>query len=145
MAATRGLINTCTQLSIGLSTCSTCMRFSSNHFVQIYSCIILRGKLKEAALGRSPMYTMAAPVILVLSYGTTRLLRNSPAQCGKLKQIGANQITSQLYHGFLMGMVVPSLTLGWYTIKKPWYNYTYTVHPFRRVFSNLYPLINSYS
>ena len=35
MAATGGLINTCTKLSISLSTCSTCMRFSSNHFIQI--------------------------------------------------------------------------------------------------------------
>ena len=35
MAATRGLINTCTQLSIGLLTCSTCTRFSSNQFVPI--------------------------------------------------------------------------------------------------------------
>ena len=57
-------------------------------------CIILRGKLKEAATGyksslvprpspapvfTNPMYTVAAPVILVVSYGTTRLLSNSPA------------------------------------------------------------------
>ena len=31
----------------------------------------LRGKLKEAATGTNPMYTVAAPVILVVSYGTT--------------------------------------------------------------------------
>ena len=71
------------------------------------ACIILRGKLKEAATGYKSAYTVAAPVILVVSYGTTRLLSNSPAQHGKPRQIGANQNnydTSQLYHGFLMGM-----------------------------------------
>ena len=53
------------------------------------------------------VYTVAAPLILVVSYGTTRLLSNSPAQHGKPRQIGGNQInydTSQLYYGFLMGM-----------------------------------------
>ena len=37
IAATGGLINTCTKLSTGLSTCLTCTRFSSNRFIQIYS------------------------------------------------------------------------------------------------------------
>ena len=36
MAATGGLIYTCTKLWIGLSTCSTCTCFSSNYFVQIF-------------------------------------------------------------------------------------------------------------
>ena len=38
-------------------------------------------EVKEAATEYNPMYTpvAAAPVILVVSYGTTRLLSNSPA------------------------------------------------------------------
>ena len=51
-------------------------------------------------------------MILVVSYGTTRLLSNSP-HSGSLtivakttRLISADYDTSQLYHGFLMGMVL---------------------------------------
>ena len=63
-------------------------------------CIILHGKLKEAlAMGTNPMYTMVAPVILVVSYGTTRLLSNSPAHATGQAQF-FNYDASQWYHGF---------------------------------------------
>ena len=41
--------------------------------------VLHRGKLKEAATGSTNPMTTMAPVILVVSYGTTRLLSNSPA------------------------------------------------------------------
>ena len=41
-------------------------------------CIILHGKLKEAATKYKSHVHRGAPVILVVSYGTTRLLSNSP-------------------------------------------------------------------
>ena len=88
------------------------------------------------------MYTMAAPVILVVSYGTTRLLSNSPAHYLAEASHQTNYVTSQLYHGFLMGMgctilglmmsflrlcpqkdiINPDGTIP-IPIKKPWYNY----------------------
>ena len=43
------------------------------------NCIILQGKLKKPPWSTNSMYTVVAPVILVVSYGTTRLLSNSPA------------------------------------------------------------------
>ena len=47
------------------------------------------------------MYTVAA---LVVSYGTTRLLSNSPAIHIAEVSPQINYDTSQLYHGVLMGM-----------------------------------------
>ena len=58
--------------------------------------------------GTRLMYTMAAPVILVVSKGTTRLLSNSPAHYLAEASPQTNYDTSQLYHGFLMVWVVPS-------------------------------------
>ena len=54
------------------------------------------------------MYTVAAPVILVVSYGTTRLLSGILTIIFAISNT-TNQInydTSQLYHGLLMGMVL---------------------------------------
>ena len=60
------------------------------------------------------MYTIAAPVILVVSYGTTRLLSNSPAHSNSRSLTQINYDTSQLYHGFLIvigkALGMPSLT-----------------------------------
>ena len=69
------VVGTCTLPDMSHVTC----HMSHGTGYKLY-CIILRGKLKEAATGSTnPMYTMAAPVILVVSYSTTRLLSNSPA------------------------------------------------------------------
>ena len=97
----------------------------------ILYCIILCGKLKEATTGSTnPMYTMAAPVLLVVSYGTTRLLSNSPAHSHSRSLTQINYDTSQLYCGFLivigkaLGMtsLIPDGTIAT-PIKKPWYSY----------------------
>ena len=89
-----------------------------------YSLYHTAWEVKRSHHGTILMYTMAAPVILVVSYGTTRLLRNSPAHSHSTQ---TNQINYDTSHGFLMGMVLyhppvndvlppasPSLNLGWY-------------------------------